>query len=77
MYNEILKKQVHYFKEMEGAREDVCQIVEDAAVKIADRIAEERAAQKVIERKALIFRMKGHRKMLKNTMNTPMCVEME
>ena len=29
----------------------MCQIVEDAAVKIADRIAEERAAQKVIESK--------------------------
>ncbi len=51
MYNEILKKQVHYFKETEGGREVVCQIVEDAAVKIADRIAEERAAQKVIESK--------------------------
>lgn len=51
MYNETLKKQVHYFKETEGGREVVCQIVEDAAVKIADRIAEERAAQKVIESK--------------------------
>ena len=51
MYNEILKKQVHYFKETEGGREVVCQIVEDTAVKIADRIAEERAAQKVIESK--------------------------
>ena len=51
MYNEILKKQVHYFKETEGGREVVCQIVEDAAIKIADRIAEERAAQKVIESK--------------------------
>ena len=29
----------------------MCQIVEDAAVKIADRIAEERAAKKVIESK--------------------------
>lgn len=29
----------------------MCQIVEDTAVKIADRIAEERAAQKVIESK--------------------------
>ena len=73
----MVSLQVVAVKVTEGGCEVVCQIVEDAAVKIADRIAEERAAQKVIERKALIFRMKGHRKMLKNTMNTPMCVEME
>lgn len=36
MYNEILKKQVHYFKETEGGREVVCQIIDDVAESRAD-----------------------------------------
>ena len=47
----MVSLQVVAVKVTEGGCEVVCQIVEDAAVKIADRIAEERAAQKVIESK--------------------------
>ena len=47
----MVSLQVVAVKVTEGGGEVVCQIVEDAAVKIADRIAEERAAQKVIESK--------------------------
>jgi hypothetical protein len=38
MYCEALKKQVHYFKETEGGREIVCQIVEEFADERADEL---------------------------------------
>jgi hypothetical protein len=45
MYCDTLKKQVHYYKETEGGREIVCQIIEE----FAEERAEERAELKRID----------------------------
>lgn len=34
MYNDLLKQQVHYFKETEGGKEEMCEIIENVAEKI-------------------------------------------
>ena len=38
MYNDLLKKQVHYFKETEGGRTEMCEIIEKIADKRVDNL---------------------------------------
>ena len=45
MYNDVLKKQVHYFKESEGGKEEMCEIIE----KISDKKAEEARINAIVE----------------------------
>lgn len=37
IYNDLLKKQVHYFKETEGGKEEMCEIIENVADKKAEK----------------------------------------
>lgn len=37
MYNDLLKKQVHYFKETERGKEEMCEIIENVADKKAEK----------------------------------------
>lgn len=37
MYNDLLKQQVHYFKETEGGKEEMCEIIENVAEKKAEK----------------------------------------
>lgn len=43
MYNDLLKQQVHYFKETEGGKEEMCEIIE----KVADKKAENVLIEKI------------------------------
>ena len=55
MYSDLLKEQVRYFKETEGGRTKMCELIENAAeklaVKMAEKLAEEKA-EKLAEEKA-------------------------
>lgn len=45
MYSDILKQQVFYFKETEGGRNEMCEIIETAAERIAERKLQERTEE--------------------------------
>ena len=49
IYNDLLKKQVHFFKETEGGRTEMCEIVEKAAEQIAERKAKEKVLEAKLE----------------------------
>lgn len=49
MYSDLLKEQVRYFKETEGGRTKMCELIENAAEKLAVKMAEKLAEEKRME----------------------------
>jgi predicted transposase/invertase (TIGR01784 family) len=68
MYCDTLKKQVHYFKETEGGREIVCQIVENYAEEFAEQREEALLVDKI---KVLMIKLNENAEQVMDLLDIP------